>query len=106
MATGLTIDRGSLRQIAAAMALVMMIASLPAVGVIVFSDHSGPKISMDVCHPLQSLCTSTGAVSIARPALPNVGAKIGCLEAPSESLAVAKPRFVETPDPPPPKLLS
>jgi hypothetical protein len=35
MATSLTIDRTSMRQIAAAMAFVMMMASLPSIGVIV-----------------------------------------------------------------------
>ena len=55
MATSLTIDRTSMRQLAAAMALVMMMASLPSIGVIVISDRSGPSISMDICHPLQSL---------------------------------------------------
>ncbi len=58
MATSLAIDRTSMRQLAAAMALVMMMASLPSIGVIVISDRSGPTISMDICHPLQSLDSS------------------------------------------------
>jgi hypothetical protein len=106
MATSLTIDRTCMRQLAAAMALVMAIASLPAVGMIVLFDRRGPTISMDICHPLQSLCTSTGAAPIARPARPEVGAKIVCRETPVESVPVAKTRFVEAPDPPPPKLIS
>ena len=60
MAISLTIDRTSMRQMAAAMALVMMMASLPSIGVIVISDQSGPSISMDICHPLQSLESAPG----------------------------------------------
>jgi hypothetical protein len=106
MAISLMIDRTSMRQLAAAMALVMMIASLPAVGVIVVSDRSGPAISMDICHPLQSLCTSASAAPIARPARPEAGAKIVCRGAQVQLVPIAKTRFVEAPDPPPPKLLS
>ena len=66
MATSLTIDRASMRQLAAAMAFVMMMASLPSIGVIIIADRSGPSISMDVCHPLQSLETSSGSVLVAQ----------------------------------------
>lgn len=103
MASSLTIDRASMRQLAAAMALVMMIASLPAVGVIVIADRSGPSISMDICHPLQSLSTSTSAVQLARPAAPEIGAKIVYRETSVESVSTEKARFIEAPDPPPPK---
>jgi hypothetical protein len=106
MAISLMIDRTSMRQLAAAMALVMMIASLPAVGVIVVSGRPGPAISMDICHPLQSLCPSASAVPIARPARPETGAQIVCREAQVQLVPIAKTRFVEAPDPPPPKLLS
>jgi hypothetical protein len=103
MATSLTIDRSSLRQLAAAMAIVMMIASLPRIGVIVIADNSGPTISMDICHPLQSLGTSPGAVPLARPAMPEFGAKILANETATQAVPVAIDRFAETPDPPPPK---
>jgi hypothetical protein len=103
MATSLTIDRSSLRQLAAAMAIVMMISSLPTIGVIVIADNSGPTISMDICHPLQSLGTSTGAVPLARPAMPEFGAKILANETATQPVQVAIDRFAETPDPPPPK---
>lgn len=94
-----------MRQVAAAMAFVMMVASLPAIGVIVVSDRSGPAISMDICHPLQSLGTSTGAVAIARPAQPRIAAKTVAHESAAQFVSIAKTRFAEAPDPPPPKQL-
>jgi hypothetical protein len=106
MATALTIDRYSLRQLAAAMALVMMVASLPSIGVIVISDHSGPSLSLDVCHPLQSLDVSTGTVLIARPARPEFGERIFSAETFAQFVPILKTKFAESPDPPPPKLFS
>lgn len=99
----MTIDRNLLRQLAAAMAFVMMIASLPSIGVIVIADSSGPTLSMDICHPLQSLGTSPGAVPLARPAQPEIVAKIVRKEAVIQFVPIPKSRFAETPDPPPPK---
>jgi hypothetical protein len=106
MATSMTIDRTTLRQLAATMAIVMMIASLPSIGVIVIADRSGPTLSMDICHPLQSLGTSPGAVPFARPALPELATKILESETIAQSVPIVHGRFAETPDPPPPKLLS
>lgn len=99
----MTIDRTSLRRFAAAMAFVMLIASLPSIGVIVIADRSGPTISMDICHPIQSLGTSPGAVQLARPAQPEIVAKIVSKEAVIQFVRIPKSRFAETPDPPPPK---
>jgi hypothetical protein len=104
MASRLTIDRATMRQLAAAMALVMMMASLPSIGVIIISDRSGPCISMDICHPLQSLETSAGAVLIARPASSAIGTKIISHEAVTQFVPVLKNKLADTPDPPPPKL--
>jgi hypothetical protein len=106
MATSLTIDRTTMRQLVAAMAFIMVIASLPAVGVIVAPDGSGPCISMDICHPLQSLDRAPGVVPIARPAQPNISANICSHEALVRFVPTAKTRFAEAPDPPPPKLFS
>ena len=102
----MTIDRYSIRQLAAVMALVMAIASLPSIGVIVISDRSGPSISLDVCHPLSSLDVSTGTVLIARPARPEFGERIFSAETFAQLVPIAKSKFAESPDPPPPKLLS
>jgi hypothetical protein len=106
MATAMTIDRYSLRQLAAAMALVMAIASLPSIGVIVISDRSGPSISLDVCHPLSSLDVSTGTVLIARPARPELGDRFLSAETFAQFVPILKSKFAESPDPPPPKLFS
>jgi hypothetical protein len=100
------LDRASTRQLAAAIALVMLMASLPSIGVIVIADRSGPSISMDICHPLQSLDSSPGTVLIARPAQPEIGAKIPSHEALGQFVPVLKSKLTEAPDPPPPKLLS
>jgi hypothetical protein len=106
MATSMTIDRTSLRQLAAALALIMMMASVPSIGVIVIANRSGPSISLDVCHPLQSLETSSGAVLIARPAQPAIGAEIVAHETLAQFVPILKSKLSEAPDPPPPKLLS
>jgi hypothetical protein len=103
MTTALMIDRASIRQLAAAMALVMMMASLPSIGVIVISDRSGPSISMDICHPLQSLDSAPAVVPIARPAEPASGTRILSHETIAQFVPVLKCRFAEPPDPPPPK---
>src|SRR5580658_9222652 len=104
MASRLTIDRTTMRQLAATMALVMMMASLPSIGVIVIADRSGPSISMDICHPLQSLETSSGTVLVARPAPPAMGARILSRETLSQFVPILKGKLTEAPDPPPPKL--
>jgi hypothetical protein len=103
MAISMTIDRASMRQLAAAMALVMMMASLPSIGVIVIADRSGPSISMDICHPLQSLDSAPATVPIARPARPASGTQVLSHETFSQFVPVMKCRFAESPDPPPPK---
>ena len=104
MTTSLMLDRHSMRQLAATMALVMMMASLPSIGVIVISDRSGPSISMDICHPLQSLDSAPGTVPIARPAQPDIGARILSHETLSQFVPILKGKLTEAPDPPPPKL--
>jgi hypothetical protein len=91
-----------MRQLGATMALVMMVASLPTIGVIVISDRSGPTISLDVCHPLQSLDTAP-IILVARPAQPEIGARIFSHETLAQFVPILKSKFAETPDPPPPK---
>ena len=103
MATSLGIDRLRIRQLAAAMALVLAIANLPSIGVIVISDRSGPTVSLDLCHPLQSLDTSTNVILFARPAQPETCAEILSHETLAQFVPILKSKFAETPDPPPPK---
>jgi hypothetical protein len=104
MATSVTVDRAWLRRIAAAMAFVMVMASLPSIGLAIVSEPSGPTISMDICHPLQSLNESPIAVPIARPAEPAVGTRILSDETLAQIVPILKCRFAEAPNPPPPKL--
>jgi hypothetical protein len=103
--TALGIGRITLRQLAAAMALVISIGSLPTIGVIVIADRSGPSLSLDVCHPLQSLDTSSTLVLIARPAPPELDATIDSQQTFAE-FAPLPDKLADTPDPPPPKQLS
>ena len=85
------------------MALVLTIANLPSIGVVVVPDRSGPTISLDVCHPLQSLDASPNLVLVARPAQPETGAVIPSHETLAQFVPILKNKFAETPDPPPPK---
>jgi hypothetical protein len=95
-----------MRQLAAAMALVIAIASLPSIGVIVIADRNGPSLTLDVCHPLQPLDTSSTVVLIARPAPPEINAAVISPETFAEFVPLAKNNPAETPDPPPPKQIS
>ena len=93
-----------MRQLAAAMALVMMIASLPSVGVIVVADKSGPSLTMDICHPLQAGDRSSTAVPLARPAPPISASDDASRETVCQLVPVLKGKIVVFPDSPPPKL--
>lgn len=88
------------------MAIVMIMASLPTIGVIVIADHNGPSLSLDVCHPLQSLDTSSSLVLIARPAPPEIDGTIVSSETFQEFIPIAKDTLADPPDPPPPKPIS
>jgi hypothetical protein len=104
--TSLTIGRAMLRHLAAAMALVMTLASLPSIGVIVFADRSEPCISMDICHPLHGLDQSPSVAQVARPAPPDFGATIFPGDAMADCVPIVEVEFAEAPDPPPPRPLS
>jgi hypothetical protein len=104
--TSLGIDRMTTRKLAAAMALVIAIASLPTIGVIVIADRSGPSLTLDVCHPLQSLDTSSSLILIARPAPPEIDPTIASAESFTEFVPLPKDNPGDTPDPPPPKQIS
>jgi hypothetical protein len=104
MTTSLTMNRNSLRQIAAVIAIVMTFASVPVAGVIAVDSQAGPSFTLDICHPLQSLDQAPNAVTIARPAQP----VLACLVfehklAPSDRL-VLEGKAANDLDSPPPKL--
>ena len=48
------LSRETAREICAALALVMAIASMPAGGVVVFPAAGAPCFTVNICHPLQS----------------------------------------------------
>jgi hypothetical protein len=102
----LGIDRITIRQLAAAMAIVIATASLPSIGVIVIADRSGPSLSLDVCHPLQSLDSAPSLVLIARPASPQIDDTPASREILAEFTPLPEDNLPDTPDPPPPKQLS
>ena len=106
MTTSLGIDRMTTRKLAAAVALVITMASLPTIGVIVIADRSGPSLTLDVCHPLQSLDTSSSLALIARPAPPEIDATIASAESFADFAPLPKDNPADTPDPPPPKQIS
>lgn len=94
----------TMRQLAAAMAFVMLMASAPSIGVIVIGDRTGPSISLDVCRPLQSLGGSSAMLLIARPAPPPTGELILSHETLARHAPILKNKLAEAPDPRPPKL--
>ena len=104
MATALTMNRSALRQLAAAIAFIMMIASLMSVGVIVVADKSGPSLTMDICHPLQAGDRTSTAVPLARPAPPIIVSDNLVRETLCQLVPVLKGKIVVFPDSPPPKL--
>ncbi|MGH7814327.1 MAG: hypothetical protein ACREQI_10045 [Candidatus Binataceae bacterium] len=104
MATALKIGRRTLRRIAAAVALAMLVASVPAVGVTLMPNRSGgPCFTLNICHPMQSLGGAPGTVAIARPAAPQLFSSAALSEPATEPVAVSVAKFVSSPDPPPPK---
>ena len=106
MRISLGIDRITIRQLAAAMALVVAMASLPTIGVIVIADRNGPSITLDLCHPLPSLDTSSTLVLIARPAPPEIDATIASQKTFAEFAPLPVDNLPDNPDPPPPKRFS
>lgn len=104
MATAITMNRIMLRHLAAAIAIVMMIASMPAIGVIVVANESGPSLTMDICHPLQSADRSPSVLLFARPAPPKIDYNDFSRETLWQLVPVLKGKVVVVPDSPPPEL--
>ena len=92
-----------LRLLSAAMAVMLFMAGTPLIaGVTVISGPGHPELSVDICHPLQSVDVVPG-ILMARPAAPLIesmlsefGRNAGRSIAPPPELRVA-------PDTPPPK---
>lgn len=92
------------RDICAAMAIVMVLASLPAVGVVFVRAAGAPCLTLNICHPLQSAFPASTAVPLARPAA--LASVITRFEYPAAAPLAQAPvtRFSSKPDPPPPKI--
>lgn len=103
MNTALMMKRPALRQVAATVALVMFIASVPAVGVAVVADRGGPAFTVDICHPLQALDRAGDAIAIARPAPPAPLRYPGLSDRYVELVPIRAAGFILIPDPPPPE---
>jgi hypothetical protein len=104
MATSLTMNRMTIRRIAAAIAFAMLIASLPPAGVTFVANRSGATcFTLDICHPLQSLDRAPAAIAIARPAPPALLSYSAKWEPIAELASSRTVALVLTPDPPPPK---
>ena len=92
-----------LRHIAAALAIAMMVACLPSIGMIVVADKSGPSLTMDVCHPLQTADHSPNGTIFARPAPQDFAYDNVSRETFFEIVPVLKGKIVLFPVPPPPE---
>lgn len=96
--------RETARDICAVMALVMALASLPAVGVVFVREASAPCITLNICHPLQSAFPASGNVPLARSgALAAEFQRVVYPAAPPRANPPAS-RFLPRPEPPPPKI--
>jgi hypothetical protein len=104
MRIGRAIERHSIRRLAAAMTVVVTLASLPSIGVIVVADSLGPSITLDVCHPLQSVDRSADSIVIARPGTPAFVAKDVSRESFSDFVPILKGKSPDAPESPPPKI--
>jgi hypothetical protein len=96
--------RETAREICAALAIVMAVASLPAVGVVFVRVAGAPCFTLNICHPLQSALPASDNVPLARPGSIAREVTITVFLAPPP---VAKPLvegFPPQPDPPPPKI--
>lgn len=103
MATALAMNRIVLRHLAAAIAIVMMLASMPSIGVIVVPAQSGPSLTIDICHPLQSADHSSAATLLARSASPLIQHDDVSRETISPDVLLLKSELVLIPESPPPQ---
>lgn len=99
-------NRATMRQLAAAIAFIMMVSSVPAIGFVTVSGPSGPCFTLDLCHPIQSLERSPGTLTIARPAPPKLASENVSREISYQFTLILKGKFVKKLDPPPPKFIS
>jgi hypothetical protein len=96
--------RETAREICAVLATVMVLSSLPAVGVVFVRVAGAPCFTLNICHPLQSAIPASDNLPLARPAALASEIAITAFPAPPASVKPLAARFLPKPDPPPPKL--
>jgi hypothetical protein len=92
------------RAICGALAIVMALASLPAVGVVNVRVEVAPCFTLNICHPLQSAFPASDNVPLARPAIAASEMTMTTFPAPPPCAKPLAPQFLPQPVPPPPKL--
>jgi hypothetical protein len=96
--------RETAREICAALAIVMALASLPAAGVVMVRAAGAPCFTVNICHPLRSAFPASDNIPLARPATVASEVKTTVIPAPPPSAKPLAARFLPQPDAPPPKL--
>jgi hypothetical protein len=87
----------------AILAFVLLVASMPAMAGVTFQS-SGPSLTQDICHPLQTLDRTSA------PSLVSILPSRRPVQFPAEAGFVTEPvlacpfHLSKAPDPPPPKL--
>src|SRR5271167_3467944 len=97
-------SKAYLRALSSILALVVLLGSSPlTTGVIILSGPIQPEITMNICHPIQTL-DLVSSILLARPAAAKPESLLCDF---GSAIAMAAPRLIENrgqPDTPPPKL--
>jgi hypothetical protein len=96
--------RETAREICAALAIVMALASLPAVGAVFMRAAGAPCLTLNICHLIRSAFPASDNVPLARPATVAIEMTITAIPAPPPSEKPPAARFLPQPGPPPSKL--
>ena len=94
---------GDTEPLRAVLALILLLTSMPAVVGVTFAN-SGPALTADICHPLQTLDRNSGQSVV--PLLPVRGPAQDALADRGgvvDEVAASPTPLLEEPDPPPPK---
>jgi hypothetical protein len=85
--------------------LVMLAATQPLLGLVVERPAAGdgPEITLDICHPSQSIDSSAPIILVRPETRPNASPLI-CSGEIYDLALIFVPAFLPAPDPPPPKV--
>lgn len=103
MRTALRLRKCELRHIAAAVAIVLAFATLPAGAGIVIVSSPTPAFTLDICHPLPGMDRTAPSILLARPAPALATIALFDKALGTDSPLVLAGAFATPPDPPPPK---